>query len=194
MIHPIDYKDQEDHHALDFMRSCPSPNKLFPEKVRRPLRDLVTGVCPRISSSKRLRAFDFQASNADHLRTVYDMGITMVALGEGKVQLLHSFHNAKSAEDAERGLLFMQEMVELSKTQTSTPISQVQVILDYFFCVFFEIFKILFFQAVYFLSGHHFYEVLKAGPSHFSPQLTGENYLIQEAAIADPMRLCSGMF
>lgn len=131
-----DYKEQEDYHALDFMRSCPSPNKLFPEKVRRPLRDLVTGVCPRISSSKRLRAFDFQASNADHLRTVYDMGITMVALGEGKVQLLHSFHNAKSAEDAERGLLFMQEMVELSKTQTSTPISQVQVILFFLVLIF----------------------------------------------------------
>lgn len=78
---------------LDFMRSCPSPNKLFPETVRRPLRDLVTGVCPRISSAKRLRAADFQASNADHLRTVYDMGITMVSLGEGKVQLLHSFYN-----------------------------------------------------------------------------------------------------
>lgn len=89
----IDFKDKEEHHALDFMRSCPSPNKLFPEKVRRPLRDLVTGVCPRISSGKRLRAHDFQASNADHLRTVYDMGITMVALGEGKVQLLHSFYN-----------------------------------------------------------------------------------------------------
>lgn len=47
---------------------------------------------------------------------------------------------------------------------------------------------------MYFLAGHHFYEVLKAGPSHFSPQLTGENYIIQEAAIADPIRLCSGMF
>jgi ER degradation enhancer, mannosidase alpha-like 3 len=78
---------------LDFMRSCPSPNKLFPETVRGPLRDLVKGVCPGISSTKRLRANDFQASNQDHLRTVYDMGITMVALADGKVQLLHSFYN-----------------------------------------------------------------------------------------------------
>lgn len=88
-----EFLDKEEHHVMDFMRSCPSPNKLFPEKVRRPLRDLVSGVCPRISNAKRLRAHDFQASNADHLRTVYDMGITMVALGEGKVQLLHSFYN-----------------------------------------------------------------------------------------------------
>ena len=78
---------------MDYMRTCPSPNKLFPETVRRPLRDLVTGVCPRVSSAKRLRAHDFQASNADHLRAVYDMGITMVSLGDGKVQLLHSFYN-----------------------------------------------------------------------------------------------------
>lgn len=120
----IDYKDQDDN-GLDYMRSCPSPNKLFPETVRRPLRDLVTGVCPRISNSNRLRAVEFQvcpftswfyflvlffsiflfstysfvffsseqASNADHMRSVYDMGITMVSLGDGKVQLLHSFYN-----------------------------------------------------------------------------------------------------
>lgn len=78
---------------MDFMRSCPSPNKLFPENVRRPLRDLVSGICPRISNTNRLRASDFQASNSDHLRKVFDMGITMVSLGNGKVQLLHSFYN-----------------------------------------------------------------------------------------------------
>lgn len=109
------------------MRSCPSPNKLFPETVRRPLRDLVTGVCPRISNSKRLRALDFQSSNADHLRTVYDMGISMVSLGDGKVQLMHSFYNAKSPEDAEKGLLFMQEMLELSKSQTVSQLTELQV-------------------------------------------------------------------
>lgn len=57
-----DFTDQDDHLAMDYMRSCPSPNKLFPETVRRPLRDLVTGVCPRISNSKRLRALDFQVT------------------------------------------------------------------------------------------------------------------------------------
>lgn len=60
--HYVDYKDQDDHHVMDYMRSCPSPNKLFPETVRRPLRDLVTGVCPRISNSKRLKAIEFQVS------------------------------------------------------------------------------------------------------------------------------------
>lgn len=75
------------------MRTCPSSNKLFPEKVRKPLRNFITGSCPRTPSTKRLRALDFQASNADHLRAVYDMGITMVSLGDGKVRLFHSFYN-----------------------------------------------------------------------------------------------------
>ncbi len=57
-----DLTDQDDHVAMDYMRSCPSPNKLFPESVRRPLREYVTGVCPRVSNSKRLRALDFQVN------------------------------------------------------------------------------------------------------------------------------------
>lgn len=78
------------------MRTCPSSNKLFPEKVRKPLRNFITGSCPRTTSGKRLSALDFQASNADHLRAVYDMGITMVSVGDrsqGKVRLFHSFYN-----------------------------------------------------------------------------------------------------
>uniref|UniRef100_A0A2M4A9I8 alpha-1,2-Mannosidase n=1 Tax=Anopheles triannulatus TaxID=58253 RepID=A0A2M4A9I8_9DIPT len=170
--HTMGTRDQEDQvQMLDYMRSCPSPNKLFPETVRRPLRDLVTGVCPRISSPKRLRASDFQASNADHLRTVYDMGITMVSLGEGKVQLLHSFYNAKSPEDAERGLIFMQEMVELSKSN-AIPNTQLQAVA----------FK---------RKGDTELHVLEAGPSHFGMELTKDMSVVQQAVYAQPIKLCS---
>lgn len=168
--HTFNIKDHEEGDMLDFMRSCPSPNKLFPETVRRPLRDLVTGVCPRISSAKRLRAADFQASNADHLRTVYDMGITMVSLGEGKVQLLHSFYNAKSPEDAERGLVFMQEMVELSKSNT---IPKTQL------------------QEVSFQGPKGESRALKAGPSHFGPELTGDMTVVQRVVFANPSKVCT---
>lgn len=90
-------KDDDDNNLidLDFMRSCPSPNKLFPETVRRPLSNLVSATCPRVSNTNRLRAAEFQASNSDHLRTLFDMGVTMVSLGNGKVQLLHSFYNVR---------------------------------------------------------------------------------------------------
>uniref|UniRef100_A0A1Q3G2S9 alpha-1,2-Mannosidase n=1 Tax=Culex tarsalis TaxID=7177 RepID=A0A1Q3G2S9_CULTA len=170
--HTFNIKDHEEGGMLDFMRSCPSPNKLFPETVRRPLRDLVTGVCPRISSAKRLRAADFQASNADHLRTVYDMGITMVSLGEGKVQLLHSFYNAKSPEDAERGLVFMQEMVELSKSNT---IPKTQL------------------QEVSFQGSEGEPRALKAGPSHFGPELTGDMTVVQRVVFANPAKVCTSL-
>ncbi|XP_058820118.1 ER degradation-enhancing alpha-mannosidase-like protein 3 [Topomyia yanbarensis] len=170
--HTFNIKDHEEGHMLDFMRSCPSPNKLFPETVRRPLRDLVTGVCPRISSAKRLRAADFQASNADHLRTVYDMGITMVSLGEGKVQLLHTFYNAKSPEEAERGLIFMQEMVELSKSNT---IPKTQL------------------QAVSFRRPSEEPQILKAGPSHFGPELTGDMMISQRGVFVSPSKVCTSL-
>ena len=49
------------------------------------------------------------------------MGITIISLPDGRVQLLHTFANAKSPEDAEEGLLFMQEMIELSKQQATQP-------------------------------------------------------------------------
>ncbi|XP_055639386.1 ER degradation-enhancing alpha-mannosidase-like protein 3 [Toxorhynchites rutilus septentrionalis] len=170
--HTFNMNEEERGGMLDFTRSCPSPNKLFPETVRRPLRDLVTGVCPRISSAKRLRAADFQASNADHLRTVHDMGITMVSLGEGKVQLLHSFYNAKSPEDAERGLIFMQEMVELSKSN-AIPKTQLQ-------CVSFR------------RSGKEM-QTLKAGPSHFGPELTGDMSISQRGVFASPSKVCTSL-
>lgn len=80
--------------AMNYMRTCPSPKHLFPETVRKPLKDLVSGVCPhRAADTKRISAMEFRASNADHRRSVSDMGITMVSVGDGKVQLMHSFYN-----------------------------------------------------------------------------------------------------
>lgn len=80
---------------LDYMRSCPNPKHLFPETVRKPLKNLVSGVCPRTSSATRVSALEFRASNADHRQSVSDMGITIVYnnMGDGKVQLMHSFYN-----------------------------------------------------------------------------------------------------
>lgn len=76
------------------MRSCPSSSKFSPEKVREPLRNMMTASCPRITTTtERLHALDFQASNTEHLRSIFEMGITMVALGDGKVRLFHSFYN-----------------------------------------------------------------------------------------------------
>ncbi|XP_037911039.1 ER degradation-enhancing alpha-mannosidase-like protein 3 isoform X2 [Hermetia illucens] len=151
-----DWRHNDEHHALDFMRTCPSSNSLFPEKVRRPMRDLISGSCPRTPTGKRLRAYDFQANNAEHLRSVYDMGITMVSMGDGKVRLLHSFYN---------------EMLELTKSQNMNHLTQL--------------------QAVYFKNDDQTLTVLMAGPSHFSPELVGDNYVESETIRAVPYRMCS---
>lgn len=101
------------------------------------------------------------------------MGITMVALGEGKVQLLHSFHNAKSPEDAERGLIFMQEMVELSKSNT-IPNTQL--------------------QAVAFKpEGDPELHILEGGPSHFSIELVNDMSIEQRAVFARPPKACTAL-
>lgn len=105
--------------GTDFNRKCPSPNKLFPTNVRRPIRELVTGTCPRVAASaagqnnnhnkRRLRAQDFQASSADHLRAVYEMGITMVQLGDKKVQLLHNIYDVSGGGIGGKGEMLMMD-------------------------------------------------------------------------------------
>ncbi|KAI8123543.1 ER degradation-enhancing alpha-mannosidase-like protein 3 [Lucilia cuprina] len=167
------FRQSEEHNVLDFMRTCPSSNKLFPEKVRKPLRNFISGSCPRTPSTKRLRALDFQASNADHLRAVYDMGITMVSLGDGKVRLFHSFYNAKSPEDGEMGLLFMQEMLELTKLQSVNQLAQLQAV------------------AYTVDDKSTEWTALMAGPSHFTPELVDDEFVEGEIIMSEPLRACT---
>ncbi|XP_011057999.1 PREDICTED: uncharacterized protein LOC105148154 isoform X2 [Acromyrmex echinatior] len=101
----------------EFDRTCPNSLHLFPATVRQPLRNMVEDVCPRRSIKRRLSASQFQANNLEHLKMLSDMGITTLTLTDGRVQLLHTFSNAKTPQDSEEGLLFMQEMVELTKMQ-----------------------------------------------------------------------------
>ncbi|XP_075149717.1 ER degradation enhancer, mannosidase alpha-like 2 isoform X2 [Haematobia irritans] len=157
------FRQSEEHNVLDFMRTCPSSNKLFPEKVRKPLRNFITGSCPRTPTTKRLRALDFQASNADHLRAVYDMGITMVSLGDGK---------AKSPEEGEMGLQFMQEMLELTKLQSLNQLAQLQAV------------------AYSVDDKGNEWTALMAGPSHFSPELTEVEFVESEIVLAEPIKAC----
>ncbi|XP_073439004.1 ER degradation-enhancing alpha-mannosidase-like protein 3 isoform X2 [Dendrobates tinctorius] len=98
----------------NFEWSCPNTQILFrndplyAQSIREPLKNVVDKNCPRsttrmedISGSGNrppLRARDFMASNPEHLDILKKMG-------------------AASAIDAEDGLRFMQEMIELSSQQ-----------------------------------------------------------------------------
>ncbi|KAH1011282.1 hypothetical protein HUJ04_000690 [Dendroctonus ponderosae] len=105
----------------EFAMSCPNTLSLFPDAVRKPLKHMVDGMCPRRKNKRRLTASEFSAADINHLKMLKEMGINIIALGDGRVQLLHTPAVAKSPLDAEEGLMFMQEMAELSKVQAQQP-------------------------------------------------------------------------
>ena len=86
----------EDLDEQEFGRICPNSLGLFPETVREPLRNMVDGVCPRRDIKRRLTAAEFSAANINHLKILRDMGISIVALNDGRVQLLHTFNTVRS--------------------------------------------------------------------------------------------------
>lgn len=86
-----------DDDDVEYARSCPNVHFLFPgrkkfaETIRKPLKNFVNNICPSRKTIKRkLRASEFQAGNAGHMSILKDMGITLMALPDGRVQLLHT--------------------------------------------------------------------------------------------------------
>ncbi|KAL1502333.1 hypothetical protein ABEB36_007489 [Hypothenemus hampei] len=101
----------------EYAMSCPNTLSLFPDAVRKPLKHLVDGMCPTRKNKRRLTASQFSAASISHLKILKDMGVNIIALRDGRVQLLHTPSTARSPADAEEGYMFMQEMAELSKIQ-----------------------------------------------------------------------------
>ena len=106
---------------------CPAHPRLkmrFPgmtEDIRKPLQNLVQQACPTVeqsagSDTPQLRASEFQAGNKEHVATLEKMGIRLVTMKDGRVQLLPTTSQAASTEDARQGMMFMQDMIQLSET------------------------------------------------------------------------------
>lgn len=84
---------------------------------------------------------EFSADNPQHVAELAKMGIQIQILGDGRkypktkicisislcldVQLVHISSSAESIDDAENGLLFMQEMIEFMKNTNSLDTSQI---------------------------------------------------------------------
>lgn len=85
LIEDLDLDDSE------FSRACPNSLHLFPATVRKPLKNMVDEVCPRRLAKRRLTAAEFQAWNLNHLKIIKDMGINIITLNDGRIQLLHTF-------------------------------------------------------------------------------------------------------
>ncbi|XP_053993954.1 ER degradation-enhancing alpha-mannosidase-like protein 3 [Hylaeus volcanicus] len=163
-------------HVDEMDRTCPNSLHLFPASVRQPLRNMVEDVCPRRAIKRRLSAAQFQANNLEHLKLLSDMGITTLTLADGRVQLLHTFSNAKTPQDSEEGLLFMQEMVEISRMQTQQAETKP--------------------QAVSFIKPNTNPPqkvTLLAGPAHFGLELQGLNKVTGKVSFTYPPAACTDL-
>ncbi len=67
--------------------------------------------------SMPLRAADFVAGRKDHIDILNKMGVQVTTMSDGRIQLIHKSNEAISLPQAEMGILFMTEMLELSKQQ-----------------------------------------------------------------------------
>jgi ER degradation enhancer, mannosidase alpha-like 3 len=107
--------------------------------------------------------------NPAHLAAAREMGVAVVTLPDGRLQLLHTAAQARSAADAEEGLVFMHEMLELSKAQAEAA----PLIVSY--------------RG----AAHPLPVRLSAGPAHFGRVLRGSQHVTARVALAEPMRACA---
>ncbi|XP_015916134.1 ER degradation-enhancing alpha-mannosidase-like protein 3 isoform X2 [Parasteatoda tepidariorum] len=164
----------------DFTHSCPNTHYLFPEgrnfaqTIRIPLKNLVEEVCPSTKAHVRtLHASEFQGNNKEHLEAVRKMGITVLKLGDGKIQLIHNISMAESSERAQEGIMFMQEIVG-----QTTGLYHLGSLDDY--------------QTVYFHDeGSSLRALLTACPAKFGIDLRGKPPLEAKLQIARPLKACS---
>ncbi|UJR32279.1 hypothetical protein I4U23_019744 [Adineta vaga] len=75
---------------------------------------------PRNETHRRLIASEFSAANPEHVTQLSQMGIQIQTMTDGRIQLIHNSANAASREDAENGLLFIQEMMDMMKNITES--------------------------------------------------------------------------
>ncbi|XP_030640038.1 ER degradation-enhancing alpha-mannosidase-like protein 3 isoform X2 [Chanos chanos] len=138
---------EEELEDPNFDWTCPNtrllfPDPAFPRNLRDPIRSAVDKSCPRPSLPREpgmgrppLRAQDFMANNPEHLELLRRMGVSLIHLKDGRVQLVQHASQAVSAVAAEDGMRFMQEMMELSSQQQKEqlPPRAVQIISHPFF-------------------------------------------------------------
>ncbi|XP_068447513.1 ER degradation-enhancing alpha-mannosidase-like protein 3 isoform X2 [Clinocottus analis] len=131
----------------NFDWTCPNtrllfPDPAFPRNLRDPIRSAVDKSCPRPPPYREpgmgrppLRAQDFMANNPEHLELLRRMGVSLIHLKDGRVQLVQHATQAVSAVAAEDGVRFMQEMMELSSQQQKEqlPPRAIQIVSHPFF-------------------------------------------------------------
>ncbi|XP_056628408.1 ER degradation-enhancing alpha-mannosidase-like protein 3 isoform X1 [Triplophysa dalaica] len=138
---------EEEMDDSNFEWTCPNnrllfPDPAFPRNFREPIRSAVDKSSPRPALQREpgmglppLRAQDFMANNPEHLDLLRRMGVSLIHLKDGRVQLVQHATQAVSNVAAEDGMRFMQEMMELSSQQQKEqlPPRAVQIVSHPFF-------------------------------------------------------------
>ncbi|KAJ0032356.1 hypothetical protein NQD34_002437 [Periophthalmus magnuspinnatus] len=143
----LNITSEEELDDSNFDWTCPNtrlmfPDPAFPRNIREPIRSVVDKSCPRPAPYREpgigrppLRAQDFMANNPEHLELLRRMGVSLIHLKDGRVQLVQHATQAVSAVAAEDGVRFMQEMMELSSQQQKEqlPPRAIQIVSHPFF-------------------------------------------------------------
>ncbi|XP_051929675.1 ER degradation-enhancing alpha-mannosidase-like protein 3 isoform X2 [Hippocampus zosterae] len=168
----------------NFDWTCPNtrllfPDPAFPHNLREPIRSAVDKSCPRPAPYREpgmgappLRAQDFMANNPEHLELLRRMGVSLIHLKDGRVQLVQHATQAVSPIAAEDGVRFMQEMMELSSQQQKEQLPP---------------------RAIQIVS-HPFFGrvVLTAGPAQFGTDLSKSSTGVRGfVTVAEPYSGCS---
>uniref|UniRef100_A0A672LGA1 alpha-1,2-Mannosidase n=1 Tax=Sinocyclocheilus grahami TaxID=75366 RepID=A0A672LGA1_SINGR len=184
---PLSLSTASNSQELDdsnFEWTCPNtrllfPDPAFPRNLRKPIRSTVDKSCPRPTTHREpgmgrppLRAQDFMASNPEHLELLRRMGVSLIHLKDGRVQLVQHATQAVSAIAAEDGMRFMQEMMELSSQQQKEQLPP---------------------RAVQIVSHPYFGRVvLTAGPAQFGLDLSKSSSGMRGfVTVAEPYNGCS---
>ncbi|XP_041862190.1 ER degradation-enhancing alpha-mannosidase-like protein 3 isoform X1 [Melanotaenia boesemani] len=175
---------EEELDDSNFDWTCPNtrllfPDPAFPRNLREPIRSAVDKSCPRPIPYREpgmghppLRAQDFMANNPEHLELLRRMGVSLIHLKDGRVQLVQHATQAVSAVAAEDGVRFMQEMMELSSQQQKEQLPP---------------------RAIQIVS-HPFFGrvVLTAGPAQFGTDLSKSSTGVRGfVTVAEPYSGCS---
>ncbi|KAG7235694.1 hypothetical protein INR49_002324 [Caranx melampygus] len=175
---------EEELDDSNFDWTCPNtrllfPDPAFPRNLREPIRSAVDKSCPRPAPHREpgmgrppLRAQDFMANNPEHLELLRRMGVSLIHLKDGRVQLVQHATQAVSAVAAEDGVRFMQEMMELSSQQQKEQLPP---------------------RAIQIVS-HPFFGrvVLTAGPAQFGTDLSKSSTGVRGfVTVAEPYSGCS---
>ncbi|CAH0578191.1 unnamed protein product [Chrysodeixis includens] len=150
--------DDEDEDK--YRKTCPNTASLEAEKVRRPMRQLLGTTAARPAA--RLRPLN----DPRQIHALSDMGISVLTLPDGRVQLLYTTSTAKSAKDAAEGLTFMREM---SKWNSMSDMENGVV------------------PAAVKIND----KIFPAGPGHFGKEISSQDNYVNNVAYVTPIDACS---